>query len=36
MINLFLGIVGAGFILGGLIVVLIMMIEDIFKQIKTR
>jgi hypothetical protein len=36
MIKYILGLVGAGFILGGLLVVFIFMIKDIFKQIKTR
>lgn len=36
MIKFILGLIGAGFILGGLLVVFIFMIKDIFKQIKNR
>jgi len=34
MINLFLGIIGAGFVLGGFMVVAVMMIEDLKKLFK--
>ena len=34
MINLFLGIIGASFVLGGFMVVVVMIIEDLKKLFK--
>jgi hypothetical protein len=36
MVELFLGTIGAAFIIGGLLVVAVMMIQDIRKYIRNR